>query len=210
METVVSSSQFGVMTKGGSRVCNIPEAQSEPPVAAQTSHSFEHMSAILDDSIAQSCSSSWIMHKESIQRYLRSRACAIVIASRKVCGSSVTTICPFRASTLLLVVFDCSELPQQYESATYCTGSVSETSLTMVFVLDASIINRVGTKARAVLPEPSWTEHLVCSESHVWIHSLTFAIPAGDMGLVNNMSGVLRCCLRLRPRNLEELLPTYR
>jgi hypothetical protein len=189
METVVSGSQFGVMTRGGSRVCNIPEAQSEPPVAAKTSHAFEYMSAILDDSIAQSCSSSWIMHKESIQRYLRSRACAIVIASRKVCGSSVTTTCPFRVSTLLLVVFDCSELPQQYDSATYCTGSVSETSLTWVFVLDASIINRVGTKARAVLPEPLWTEHLVCSESHVWIHFLSFAIAAGDIGLQATLWG---------------------
>jgi hypothetical protein len=63
-----------------------PSAQSFAAVAAITTCAHRYVSAIFEDSAAQSSSSSCTMHKESIQMYSKPSFRVTVIASCSVLG----------------------------------------------------------------------------------------------------------------------------
>jgi hypothetical protein len=69
-----------------------PLDELEPPVAAITPMAFLYTSFILCDSVRQSSVSSWMMHKESIQRYLISNHFTAKIASWNVFGSLLNSM----------------------------------------------------------------------------------------------------------------------
>jgi len=132
---------------------------------------FEYIWHISADSFSQSSRESWIIHKESIHKYLSPRLRVTLIASLNVFGSSSKSIDCIIENKFSIVNTTGIDFisPQQWLKVTYCAREVIDApkeSRSAKFELIPTSTRRVGRKVGAK------TRQERCCEWQRWSHNL--------------------------------------
>lgn len=165
-------STCGTITARGFLLTKRPASEAPAP-AAMVKNAWLYTAFIVCDSLSQSAGESWMMQRESIQRYSRSNHLHTRIASRNVVGrrsrgspaSSSALVADFNVMT--------SELPHRWLSATYAgCPSIWFLSISLTTVPDGP--TRLIRSSRRGIQDAfkALLLHAVCFVQQLLIHAI--------------------------------------